>query len=374
MKKYTLLLCLLPFLSRAQHSYTVSNVPGMTANYRTLQGAIDSVADGSTLYVFPGVTDYGNVNINKKLSIIGTGYLLSENADPYTAPNKTGVAVSSVYFGPASSNSYLQGIQFNGNTNESRFYRIFMDSVNNVTINRCFLEIWVTYPGGNIIFETRNTYNCTISQCYITQINLELPNHSGGELYIELGKGSQNLQFSNNLFDNRYTNGSFTLNHNVDPVNYGTLVFTNNTFHGGIQNSNFSNYNYYNNFFISTDLTSGISPSPLGLNGPTGFNITNLSNLFPAGSTNNLHGVNADGIFSYATFGYHSWEQSWQVVDTSFTKHYASDGGEVGAFGGFNPYVLSGIPALPEIYSLSVKPDSTSRGRVLVHIKAKATN
>src|SRR4051812_45561918 len=104
MKLFIYICCLLPFISKAQHSYTVSNVPGMTANYRTLQGAVDSVADGSTLYVFPGVTDYGNININKKLSIIGTGYLLSENADPFTAPNKTGVTVSSVHFGPASSN------------------------------------------------------------------------------------------------------------------------------------------------------------------------------------------------------------------------------------------------------------------------------
>jgi hypothetical protein len=373
MKKILLFLWLLPFFTVAQNSYTVSNVPGVTANYRTLQGAIDSVAAGSTLYVFPSVVDYGNVNINKKLFITGTGFMLDQNADPFTAPNVSGVTVSSVYFMPGSSNSYMEGIQLTGNTNEGRFFRFFLDSVNNVTINRCLAEIWETFPSGNYVFQTRNANNCTISQCYLTEVNLEVTNHSGGEFYIELGTGSQNLQFNNNVIDNRSSTIGFTFNHNVNTNNYGTVIFTNNTFHGGINNSGFSNYTYFNNFFISTDTADAVSQNVIGLSGSTGFNITNARNLFPAGS-NNLQGVNPDSIFQYASFGYHSWDQSWQVLDNSFVKHYANDGGEVGAFGGYNPYVLSGIPALPEIYNLTVDPDSKNRGHVLVRIKAKASN
>lgn len=372
MKKILLFLWLLPLASMAQNSYTVSNVAGMTANYRTLQGAIDSVAAGSTLYVFPSVTDYGNVNINKKMVIIGTGFMLDQNNDPFTAPNKTGVSISSVYFMPGSSNSYLEGVQLIGNTNENRFFRFLLDSVNNVTINRCFGEIWVTFPAGNRVIETRNTNNCTFSQCYLTEVNLESVNHSGGELFSELGNGSQNLQFINNIFDNRNQLTDFTMNRNVNPASYGNVVFTNNTFYGGINVSSFSNYTYFNNFFISTDTSDAINAT-IGLSGSTGFNITNVRNLFPAGS-NNLQGVNADSIFQIATFGYHSWDERWQLVNGSFALHYASDGGQVGAFGGYNPYVLSGIPVLPEIYNLTVMPDAKIRGHVLVHIKANASN
>jgi len=372
MKLIFMLLFLLPLLSRAQNSYTVSNIPGVTANFATLQGAVDSVPAGSTLYLFPSRLDYGHVDIDKKLVIIGTGYMLDQNAAPYTSPDQYDVTLSSVFFKPGSDNSYLEGLHFSGVTPGSRFYRVFLDSVNNVTINRCMLEIWSTYPGGNIEIETKNTSNCTFSQCYITGLYIAFQNHSGGEQYIELGTGSQNLQFTNNFFDNRGVDAPMTFNHNIDPRFYGSVIFTNNTFHVDISTMDFCHYTYFNNFFISVHPEKQLS-STIHLDGPTGFNITNVPALFPA-NTSNYQGAIADSIFTYSTFGYHSWDQSYQVVDTSFARHFASDGGEVGAYGGYNPYVLSGIPRLPWIYSLTTTPDPKIRGNVLVHIKAKASN
>ncbi|MEP6746997.1 MAG: hypothetical protein ABJB86_04695 [Bacteroidota bacterium] len=371
MKKIFLLIMILPLLAHSQQAYTVSNVAGMTANFRTLQGAIDSVAAGSTLYLFPSTVDYGNVNINKKLFIIGTGYMLDQNTTPFMAPTATGVMISSIYFMPGSSDSYIQGVAMNGVTTGVRYYRFFLDSVSNITINRCLVEIWGAFPNGNYLFITKNTNNCTISQCYITETNLEFFNHSGGETFIEEGTGSQNLQFNNNLFDNRGNGPGFTFNHNVNPTNYGNIIFNHNTFQGDLGSSSFCNYTFFNNFFVSNANNSGISSS-LGLNGVTSSNISNRSGIFPANSFNLLV-PNLDGVFQYSAFGYHSFEQKWQVYDTSFAKHAANDGGEVGSFGGANPYVFSGIPPLPEIYNLSAVPDPKNRGRVLVHLKAKAS-
>ncbi|HWK07229.1 MAG TPA: hypothetical protein VNS58_26540 [Puia sp.] len=372
MKRIFMLLFLLPFLSRAQNSYTVSNIPGVTANFRTLQGAIDSVAASSTLYVFPSAIDYGNININKKILIVGTGFMLDQNAAPYTSPNQEGVVLSSVWFQPGSDNSYLEGLHFSGETTGLRYYRLLLDSVANVTVNRCMLEIWPSYPGGNIEIETKNTSNCTFSQCYITGLNLGFPNHSGGEQYIELGTGSQNLQFINNIFDNRSADAGMTFNHNVSPVNYGSVIFTNNVFAFDVNTTDFCNYTYFNNFFIAVNPGKAVY-SNVHLNGTSGFNITNVPALFPVGS-GNFQGANVDSLFVNSTFGYHSFDQRWQVLPSSFAKTFANDGGEVGAYGGYNPYMLSGITTYPNIYSVTVSRDTTIHGNALVRIKANATN
>jgi hypothetical protein len=109
------------------------------------------------------------------------------------------------------------------------------------------------------------------------------------------------------------------------------------------------------------------------MNGAAFNNITNSSTLFAAGS-GNYPGANPDSIFAYSSFGFHSFDQKWQVVNNSFAKTFATDGRETGAYGGDKPYVLSGIPNLPGIYALTITPDISKRGNVLVRIKSKASN
>ena len=84
MKKILFLLSLWPVWSFAQNTYSVSNILGVTSDYYTLQGAIDSVPAGSTLLVFPSPKSYGIVSISKKIAIYGTGFLLDQNDAPFT--------------------------------------------------------------------------------------------------------------------------------------------------------------------------------------------------------------------------------------------------------------------------------------------------
>jgi len=372
MKKIFLLILVMPLLGHGQDAFTVSNIPGVTANFFTLQGAVDSAPAGSVLYVFPSPIDYGNVILHKKLSIYGTGFMLDQNIFPYTAPNKYGVTLTSVFFGPGSDNSYIEGLQVIGLTaNALGLYRFYLDSVNNVTISRCYADIWPNYPVGNITIQTVNTFDCSFNQCYLYLNNLEAPNHSGGSFYSEWGIGSQNLQFKNNIIDSRgYPTSFYVSGANSQPGGSST-VFTNNTIICGIPSSNFGNSTLINNFIINTDLTGTISFAN-NVHGVNINNITNASNLF-APNSGNYQQAKIDSIFAYSGFGYHSFDQSWQVKDTSFAKTFATDGKEAGAYGGNDPYVLSGIPNLPNIYDINITADANKRGNILVHIKGKAT-
>src|SRR6185369_10557439 len=48
-----------------------------------------------------------------------------------------------------------------------------------------------------------------------------------------------------------------------------------------------------------------------------------------------------------------SADKVYQLKPASAIKTAASDGGEVGAFGGDTPYIISGIPPIPAILSMT---------------------
>ncbi len=280
MKKTWLIIAFLPLFTRAQNAYTVCNASGVTANFATLQGAIDSVASGSTIYVLPSRNDYGNVTLSKKLSIYGTGFMLDQNSGYYTTPNVYGVTLTSMTFAPGSDNSYAEGLQMIGLTpSQSGQFRFYLDSVANITISRCLTDTYFGF-GGNTALLTKSTFNCSFNGCYLYLNNLNNVNHSAGGFYMELGNGSQDLAFNNNIIDSR--GYSTALSMSAQSGGFGTITFTNNTIVCGVPGSVFANAMYINNFIINTVPTGSFTAASVSMNGPAINNITNTPNLFPA--------------------------------------------------------------------------------------------
>lgn len=62
---------MLAFSANAQKTHTINNTPGTSANFTSITDAIAAAAPGDTLYVQQSKTSYGNVDLNKKLVIIG---------------------------------------------------------------------------------------------------------------------------------------------------------------------------------------------------------------------------------------------------------------------------------------------------------------
>ncbi|MEQ8561157.1 MAG: hypothetical protein RID18_06585, partial [Cytophagales bacterium] len=59
------ILCLIFTVSNAD-IIRVNNNSGISADYASLQQAIDSANTGDTIYLEPSSTNYGNININKQ--------------------------------------------------------------------------------------------------------------------------------------------------------------------------------------------------------------------------------------------------------------------------------------------------------------------
>jgi len=371
MKKILMLAgILLPAMLFAQNVFTVSNVPGLKANYATLQGALDSAADGSVLYLFPSKISYGKGIVNKKVVIYGAGFLLDQNAVPASNPNVYGVNIQYLDVKPGGSNSYVEGVQFNGlsftqDPNLPNGTPVEIDSAINVIISRCAF-----FPhGGGYFITTKTTYNCIVRDCYMDVAE----SGEGNSSYVlnDNNSGSTGLQFLNNIITNRRTGMQFYC---ANITAASDVTFTNNTIITNLKGADFRNLKYINNIIVDANGSYNVDPASVYMKGSTlRNNISNCPGLFDSTSAN-ISKANADSIFVFSQFGFHGEDQQWQLQTGKFANTYGVGGIPCGAFGGQNPYTLSGIPHLPNTYSLSLAPDLKKRGNVLVSIKAKATN
>ena len=373
MKKLFTLCLLLPFTLMAQNIYTVSNVPGTISNYKTLQGAHDSVAAGSILYVLPGSFSYGDVVLTKKLTIYGTGYFLGQNLEPNTQANTAPVILNSIKFRSGSDNSYVEGLQLTENSVVA-VQRIEIDTASNITISRCRIIQPNAFNSNYFVFKGAN--NCLVKECYIDNTSTYWIGQS-----IIYGPNATysftGILFTNNIIDWRIIGATaFNIN-NAGTGSFAGVAnatFANNTFYVSLFNSSFGNLNYTNNIFVH-DVIDAVQGSglPSQLNGTNLNNITNIAAMFtPVGT--NLNSVNTDSLFVNTLPGYHSKDQSWMLRDIGFANTFGTGGIAVGAYGGSNPYKLSGIPNQPYIYNLTVPAQATAPGTLIVHIKAKASN
>ncbi len=58
----------------AQTVYTVDNRPESGAQFTSVQAAIDAASAGDIIYIHPSPTSYGNVDVTKTLTLVGTGH------------------------------------------------------------------------------------------------------------------------------------------------------------------------------------------------------------------------------------------------------------------------------------------------------------
>ena len=58
----------------AQNTWTVDNRPGTTAQFTTMQDAVDAASPGDFIYVHPSSQNYTNVNITKRVHLRGLGH------------------------------------------------------------------------------------------------------------------------------------------------------------------------------------------------------------------------------------------------------------------------------------------------------------
>lgn len=351
---------LLITIASAQTVVTVNNTPGETANYNDLQIAVNSVADGSIILLQPGPVSYGNVIINKRVSIIGAGYFLGLNPEPFTQAYLQSSITGWITFDIGSNGSQLMGLSMTGDVTINQRSRISCIKTSNIIISRCMIS-----PAGGVttLIWADSSSGITLQQNFIrTPAGF-------GNLITCNSRASNGIQFLNNIFENA---GGFG---HILPTeyftNYATSVLFKNNVIPDVSSPGFypSATTLVNNIIfqgpgfvpiscIAADRNVGNANYQINPPGPLGTNITSavMSDVFILNTGSVIYGP--DGRY--------------QLKPGSPAIGFGQGAIDCGAYGGGGSYVLSGIPIIPNIYLGEIDGTPSAANGLRLRLKVKA--
>lgn len=288
--------------------WRVSNITGADAHFTTISAANNStmVLPGDTLYIEPSPTTYSSASINKPLTIIGSGYFVTENPETQAIPHTT--RIDRITFSSGSSGSVIMGCT-------------------------------ITYSGGTSLNLSINTTNIRIERNFITggtfagisisgsQSNiLILRNYLEGR--VDFGSNNHNILISGNFIDR----GSAT-SPAISMQSTTTAVIEHNVIRGAVT---LHNAEFHNNILRE------------GLFTPNNTIYThNIAHDNQFGNQNgNQQYVNMANVF----LGTGSTDGRWQLKPGSPAIGAGTGGQDCGMYAGANSYILSGMPPIPGIY------------------------
>ncbi len=334
MKKILLLiLALCPILTFSQTIFRVNNTPGITGVnvYSNLQDAHDAASDGDIIYMEPSLQEYPEATLKKRLTIIGNGYFLQDNNIEIEDNLESKISYITLLYDESNPTQ---------NPSESEFYGLKIGylvagRVSNVKVERCHVNYLTTYS---------NSFGCSgwvVKQCYLYNVSGSDGNTT-----------SSNFAFINNLVEYILTGYNFS-------------TITNNTlgFYGG-----FGPYVVVGNSIISNNIivSANCENSSDSCNQPTFTGVSNsISNNIIVfdneGGTKESdrslpdNNGNVNGADLLSTFRlpnpvvFGKGDFNLQLAASSPAKGIGTGGVDAGAFGGADPYVISGQIPFPII-------------------------
>ncbi len=340
---YIVLFCTVLTATASAKIWRVNNNFNVVADFTGTTAAFNSasVQNGDTIHIEASATAYSDFTISKRLTVIGTGYFLTENApmvaNPKTQANPATSYMTNIYFAPGSKGSSVSGISC---------YRITLDD-SLITVQRCIIYTAV------YVNNTRNIYADTIRQNFISGVNSTADNSFKAE----------NLIIYNNIFT-----GSYPLSFYAGGVANNNGYFINNSCVGYSYGFGCTNFTFQNNIFYAPDFGPTLSSNVF-------FNCISNNASIPNTNGNQLN-TNLDDVF----MGWNS--SSGFSSDGRFALKAGSpaigagvlNGGTVdcGAFGGPAPYIRSGMPSVPSIYTFTA-PATVSSGTTTMNVTVSTT-
>ncbi|KPA12846.1 cell surface glycoprotein [Candidatus Magnetomorum sp. HK-1] len=330
-------------VGHTQTIHRLNNNPGADTDFYEFQKAHDEAKNEDIIMVHGSNIHYGNAIITKQLHIIGPGYYLDQNPKTQIYPNSA--QFDEVTLNKGSEGSTLTGLEITsflkintGNVNilKNKIYYISLSNAHNIKISQNYINYRYSYQnnrGDLIVYGGINLYG----NCYSLIIN------------------------------NNYIYGSYS----GSDVNYD--------FPSSIYNSGRMNAEIYNNIFAySLKVENSTLKNNILLNGHVDCSSCVYWNNIAKGTigfgnnNNNKNSVNVDEIFvGYPDKASYSQDGRWVLTSDSLAKGAGDDGKDCGIFGGNEPYILSGIPSVPNIYELNVPRVGVSGQNIIVNIKVK---
>lgn len=366
-KSFLFSLLTLMIFSLQASQFTVSKDPNRVAQFTDLQAAIDNAAEGDTILVYGATTNYGTINLYKKMTLIGEGYnsntglVSSISSLSITRFNSSLSASGSTIMGFAI-NSLTLSANFTGSTDAQR-------TLSNITVMRCSISgstlgynYVESYTAINFI---NNIYNGVIYFDYsgnVDNADFTWSNcifNSNTYFYSRLSRTSgvlssyqdlSNVKVYNSLFLN-YEGGLF--------YNVVGMVFEDNIFFGyELFQNDYAQITWNNNLFYLVDQAVNLMTNDNVGSG----NLVDVDPKFTSYSATPV-------AFSYA----HNY--TLQAGSPALTA--AVDGGQIGIYGGAYPYNVGAKPPVPQITEVTIQDGTSSvpvGGTINFNFKAQSGN
>ncbi len=346
---------------------TVSNDLNKPAQYPDIPQAIAAASAGDTIYVNGTQYTYSDINITKKLVLIGAGFSVANQFNLITAVNNinffkdagvndgSGTVISGFKVANVGLTSGSLSI------NNIKMFRNQIGQINLQMINWAIYNNVMTgqFPGGsingnnnssNVVIQNNLFYNS--SQNCISNFN------------------QPSVVIDHNLFINLNGNGNGAIGA-ISSIQFA--IVTNNIFtssSGTIVMGNITQCTFNNNISVSSNISSATpTNSFLANNNTGGNNQVGVNPLF----------TNVTDLNNYnATFNYR--------LQTGSTGHNAgTDGTDIGIYGGSYPFPSGGaigggydtspLPPIPQINSVNIQNASVLPGTQLqVNVSATVNN
>lgn len=328
--------------------WIVDSNPGSTAkDFANLTSAQTGAAAGDTLYLIGSPVYYTGerINLTKRLVIIGPGYFLNENLDTQTNINPASMysynTCEAIIFEPGSSGTVLMGVTVRGSITVN---------ANNILLKRNHFAL---DPSGSC--NSSNVINA--SNVMMVQNYIETIDGSSTPPLVQITAGHSGIIIANNYFSHNCSGcGGGVLA--LSSSSSSSLEVSNNIFKGGFSVAN----SIVQNNFFNTDNTFVASASIVRNN-------IHTNGYLPAGNGN----INNSPLdLRYEGSG--SSDGKWKLKAGSPGIGAGFGGADCGIYGGSEPYVLSGIPPIPTIYSLTAPAVGEKNTGLPIQIKVKSNN
>jgi len=338
---FALLICLcIGIDAHSQTRHRVNN-SGLVAPFTDLALAIAAAAPGDTIVVENSDISYGDVAVNKKLVIYGTGYFLADNDSTHADLRKSIIDTLTIESG-------TNGVIVSGFTMNAAVL-----NGDKCTLERCHIlgDVVIGTVGAPSQVQVKKNFIESTSPVIMRMID---------------GIGAN---ISNNLF--KSTSGLIT-DFMIKVVN-GTGVVVNNVFFGAprleLKNMTVQN-NYFHDAAINTVTSSNLIVDHNAAN--TGF-----MSFYPSPTNQDLSlapfaASMPDTLFSFNLTTSRDGRYELNPWPTNVLKGAGTGGNDIGIFGGVGPYIKSGMPPIPSIFLYSGGTTGTTTSGLQVTVKVKS--
>lgn len=346
-----MLLCMAVCFMAQAKIWRVNNNTGVQADFTTLQAAHDGATSGDTLHVEGSPTNYGGLQLTKKLTLFGPGYYLAEN--PNTQAFLQTAKVSTIYFYVGSEGSSITG--FDVSSNSVNIYANDIVVRKNNFANDANQSTHDYYTGSVNTYGQSNNGSIPVTNIIIAQnygVRIDVNNPSSGILV------TGNYIAAHGYSGDNSTQYCLTTNGNAN------IIIQNNIFRRGRVIA-------YNSTFTNNILYAGSYEG----SGNLASNNLCSGTQFPSGNSNKQN-VDMSAVFVGAGTGI-STDGQWKLKAGSpaLGAGYGSTASkkiDAGMYSGNTPYVLSGMPSMPAIYFFENQPVGSSSDPIDVSIKVRS--